>query len=95
MAKSQNTRVDFDPESNAHVGTFSEEIAASTAVVDVLSSIKGCPKLDIGPLAHSVDTDALNELVASAGAESLEISFDVEEFTARVRGDGTVVVTSK
>lgn len=95
MSKSEDTAVDFDVESNAYVGKFSEDTLASAAVVDVLASIRECDTLDVGPLAYSVDTDALNRLVTSSETERLEVSFDVDEFTVRVNSNSTIVVTPR
>ena len=71
-----------------------DELATQT-VVQMLASIENCEPIDIGPLADFVDTDSLNKLVDQTSDENLEIRFTIEEYTARVSGDRSIVLVAE
>ena len=92
MAETDNPHVAFDNRSDEFVGTFAPDTSPSEALVEMLASIQGCDPLDVGPLGDSVDTDALNKLVRATD-DVLEISFDIEGYTARISADRSIVLT--
>lgn len=63
---------------------------ASLRVVDAVASVTGADPMTMDPLYHVVDTDALDQLVAS----DLDghVQFDLDGHEVRVHGDGRIVV---
>lgn len=71
-----------------------ETIAPSTAVVAALSTVTDTDPTAVPPLYESVDPDALDALLSSgaSGGRTVEASFDVEDHSLTVSGDGVVTI---
>lgn len=73
-----------------------DSIAPTAAVIETVSVAANADPSEIEPLYGSVDPDALNELIRSAGRRSTEspttVSFTFLGYEVRVRSTGTVVV---
>ncbi|MFB6106468.1 MAG: HalOD1 output domain-containing protein [Halobacteriaceae archaeon] len=69
----------------------------STAVVEAVGARSGREPTDLGPLAETIDPDALDDLFAPDGArrrDDRECTFRFGGYAVRVRGaDGSGVVT--
>lgn len=67
----------------------------STAVVEAVADATGREPLDMEPLHHFVESDALDSLITSAatrGFDDVEISFRYEEVSITISSDGYISV---
>jgi thiamine pyrophosphokinase len=85
----------YQPASRTHRFEYDQETTdASLAVVAVLSEVLDVDPIALDPLQKTVDTDALDTLVA-AGRQTddvLSVSFTAADQMVTVHNDGTVVV---
>lgn len=85
--------VEYDPERDLYAGTFdTSETEPSMAVVEAVSEVSHSDPMDLEPLYRSVDTDALDSIVANANGSAVSVSFEVREFDVSVHGDGTIEI---
>lgn len=72
------------------------EVAPSTAVVETVAVVADEPPTELRPLQETVDSDALDTLVASDGIDSpdgdVSVSFTLAGQDVLVESDGTVAV---
>ncbi len=63
------------------------------AVVEAVSTVRGCDPLELATLADSVDPDALEALFGQDAAQSVarSLTFRYEGLDVTVTGDGAVV----
>jgi len=59
----------------------------SMRVVDAIASERNCAPTDIEPLANSIDPEALDEILESAGGTA--VSFDHAGYTVQASTKGT------
>ena len=72
-----------------------EDHSPIVAIVEQLAAAKGVDPLQLQPpLHHATDTDALERVLESAGAD-LTVSFTYDGHTVHVRGDGTIMVDAE
>lgn len=73
--------------------TCSERITET--VIDAVAAESGVDPLELEPLYHVVDPDALNDLFRSTAGDSssVELRFTMAGCQVVVRGDGDAVVT--
>lgn len=65
----------------------------STAVVEAVADAQGREPIDLSPLQHHVDADALDALVASRTDEDgagVRVTFEYEGFEVTVDSDGGI-----
>lgn len=85
--------VEYEPERDRYAGSFdTSETEPSMAVVEAIADVTHSDPMDLAPLHRSVETDALDSLVSDADDPTLSVSFEVEEFTVTVHGDGTIEI---
>lgn len=58
-------------------------------VAEAVARAKGVDTLDLDPLFETINSDALNELLANADRD-VEVAFEYEGFAVRIRGDGRI-----
>jgi len=86
--------VEYDPANDTYTAQFRADTElASTALAEALADVRRCRTVELDPLYHSVDTDALDSLIESAAGESLEVSLTIDEFDVRVVSDGRIEIT--
>lgn len=61
-------------------------------IVEEVANREGRLQTDLPPLYESLDPDALEQLLESAGETPMIIEFDYDEYRVRVGSDGTVDV---
>lgn len=85
----------YQPASGTHHFEYNQETTtASLAVVTALSEVLDADPIALDPLQETVDTDALDTLVA-AGRHSedvLSVSFTAADHMVTIHSDGTVAV---
>lgn len=64
----------------------------SVAVVSAVATSTGRPTTSLEPLSRTIDTDALNALVAHADSRAVSVTFDYAGTTVTVDATGRVVV---
>ncbi|AFZ72973.1 HalOD1 output domain-containing protein [Natronobacterium gregoryi] len=64
----------------------------SLRVVDALATVTDTDPLELEPLYHAVDPEALDRLFQEEANGHATVRFDYQEHTVEVRGDGTVAV---
>jgi len=68
----------------------------STAVVEAVADALGREPVDVSPLQHHVDAEALDALVAhqtAEGANGVRVTFEYEEFEVTVDSDGGIEIS--
>ncbi|MFC7021024.1 MULTISPECIES: HalOD1 output domain-containing protein [Haloarcula] len=93
MAETKPDSERIDSEHDTYRSYITNERPATQTIAGLLAEIEGCSPLDVGPLADSIDTDALNKLVAQSTDEDFRITFSIDGYTAEVAGDRSVVIT--
>lgn len=76
-------RADYDPTQDK----------PSLAVVAVLAAAAGVDPIELPPLNHSVDTEALDQLFSPPKSTGQQCTFTVDSFAVTVSGDGTIDVS--
>lgn len=85
--------VEYDPDSDRYLGSFDEQqTEASVAVVDAIAAVHHSDPMDLEPLYDSVDTDALDSLIANTDRRSATVAFDVDELRVTVGCNGTIEI---
>lgn len=64
----------------------------SLRVVDALAAATGTDPLDLEPLYHVVDPEALDRLFRTDSSVSACVRFEYDDHAVTVRSDGTVTV---
>lgn len=82
--------VEYDPDFDAYRGTFdTDDVNASTVIVEAIAGIDHRDPMDLEPLYDSIDTDALDSIVANADRAAVSVSFVAENYRVTVHGDGS------
>lgn len=58
-------------------------------VAEEVAQAKGVDVLDLDPLFETIDSDALNALLANAD-QDVAVAFEYEGYAVRIRGDGEI-----
>ncbi|SDR31612.1 HalOD1 output domain-containing protein [Natronobacterium texcoconense] len=64
----------------------------SLRVVDALAAVTDTDPLELEPLYHAVDPEALDQLFRDESDAYASVRFDYQDHTVEVRGDGTVAI---
>lgn len=64
----------------------------STAVAEAVAEANDQEQTELAPLQHSVDADALDELLTNSESQRLELSFTYEDVDIRITGAGVIEV---
>ena len=76
VSTEHDSTVTYEPLGGSYRASFDgESTSPSEAVVDVVAAVEATDPVDMPPLFHAVDPDALDSLVSSVGEDSLCISF--------------------
>lgn len=70
---------------------FKTDDDVSTAVVKAVAFVTGRDPMDIEPLAHIINPDALDDLIGNT--EDVTVSFSIEGLEVTVNSSGDIVVT--
>jgi len=81
----------YNPRTDTYVGSFDER-PASIAVTEALASIRHCDPIELEPLYHSIDPEALDAIVDS-GDSDLRATFRIDGFEITVTGHGRLEIT--
>jgi len=85
--------VEYDPDRALYVGTFDQhETEASIAVVEAIAAVRRSDPIDLDPLYHVVDAEALDALVANTNQANVSVSFDIEDLRVTVRSKGRIEI---
>lgn len=68
-------------------GNKTEWVNPSSKIVNEVAQAKGVDMLALEPLYHTLDVDALDDLLRTAKSE-IEVTFEYEGYNVRIRGDG-------
>jgi hypothetical protein len=86
--------VDYDPGSDTYTAEFQTDTElASTVLAEALADIRRCETVDLDPLYHTIDTDALDTLIETSGDASLVVTITIDGFDVRLVGDGRIEIT--
>lgn len=85
--------IEYRRETDTYQGSFDpRETEPSTAVVEFLAAIRHADPVDMEPLYHSVDTDALDSLFTAQTGTDVTVEFEVEGFVVTVGSGGTIEI---
>lgn len=85
--------IEYRPETDTYRGRFDpSETAPSTAAVEFLAAVRHTDPVEMDPLYHSVDTDALDSLFAADSGTDVTVEFEVEGFLVTVRSGGRIEI---
>lgn len=94
MTKANDRRgvgVEYDPDTDVYYAEFdSTETNASTAVVESVAEVRHCDPMDLEPLYHSVDTDALDAIID--GSEGVSVSLVANGLSVTIDCGGTLEI---
>lgn len=86
--------VDYDPSVDTYTAQFQPcTELPSTVLAEALADVRRCRTVDLEPLYHSVDTDALDTLMQSSAGESLSVSLTIDGFAVRIVSEGRIEIT--
>lgn len=86
--------VDYDPSVDTYTAQFQQGAELpSTVLAEALADIRRCRTVDLDPLYHSVDTDALDTLIDASAGGSLSVSLTIDRFDVRIVSDGRIEIT--
>lgn len=66
--------------------TPADQISPSVRIIEAVANLKGCDPLDLPPLQHVVDADALDAIIADD--KSIEIEFQYANTKVSLCADG-------
>lgn len=89
---SAGTGVIYHPVSDVYRVSFDSTSAATTEVVSALAEVRHCDPTEITPLYETIDTDALDSLIADTTDADVRVDFVIDGFEITVCGDNTVEI---
>lgn len=74
------------------IQTRPPDTSLAVEIVESVAEQKGSDPTELRPLAHELDTDALETLFASRDRKPVRVSFEYEGYTVHVDSDRTITV---